>query len=348
MSFLNPLFLLGLAAVALPVIVHLVRRTRAKKIEFASLMFVRQIPQRTIRRKQLHNILLLILRSLAFLLLVLAFARPYFKNSALAEASGRGRASIILLDSSFSTRYQNRFDQIKSRAKAIAGEASTDDKVAVVAFGQSSEIQSRFTNDKAKIQAVIDSAQPGMTATNYVQALQSAEELMKEAGISSERRIVLISDFQAGGWNPGDTSFKLSKDNKLITIDVSDGNTANLAITDVSAQPVIYQQKYTDKLGARIHNFGDDEKAGVQVEFLLNDHTVEKREIKVPAHESVSVEFTEFNLSEGANRALITIKGDDFALDNNFYVTLRRDPQGQALVIENAGRGESLFLRSAL
>lgn len=346
MSFLNPLFLIGLAAVALPVIVHLVRRTRARRVEFASLMFVRQVPQRTIRRKQLHNLLLLVLRSLAFLLLVLAFARPYFRGSAASAVAGN-RATVILLDTSFSTRYKDRFNQIKSRAKTIANEASSNEKLALVTFNQASEVQSRFTNDRAKLQALIDGAQPGLAATNYAQALQSAEELMNEAGVQ-ERRVVLISDFQASGWNAADTTFKLNKEIKLVTIDVSDGSTANLAVTEVSAQPVIYQQKYADQLAARVQNFGDEEKGGVRVEFLLNDHTVEKREIKVPPRETALVEFSDFNLSEGANRGLITVSGDDFTADNNFYFTLRREPQGQALVIENAGRGESLFLKNAL
>lgn len=346
MSFLNPLFLIGLAAVALPVIVHLVRRTRARRVEFASLMFVRQVPQRTIRRKQLHNLLLLVLRSLALLLLVLAFARPYFRGSAASAVAGN-RATVILLDTSFSTRYKDRFNQIKSRAKTIANEASSNEKLALVTFNQASEVQSRFTNDRAKLQALIDGAQPGLAATNYAQALQSAEELMNEAGVQ-ERRVVLISDFQASGWNAADTTFKLNKEIKLVTIDVSDGSTANLAVTEVSAQPVIYQQKYADQLAARVQNFGDEEKGGVRVEFLLNDHTVEKREIKVPPRETALVEFSDFNLSEGTNRGLITVSGDDFTADNNFYFTLRREPQGQALVIENAGRGESLFLKNAL
>ena len=69
MSFLNPLFLLGLAAVAAPIIVHLVRRTKAPRVEFPSLMFVRRVPQRTIRRRMIRNWLLLAMRCLAFLLL---------------------------------------------------------------------------------------------------------------------------------------------------------------------------------------------------------------------------------------------------------------------------------------
>ncbi|MEP7274572.1 MAG: BatA domain-containing protein, partial [Acidobacteriota bacterium] len=104
MSLLNPLFLLGLAALAVPIIVHLVRRTRAPQVEFASLMFVRQVPQRTIRRKRLHNLLLLLLRALAILLLVLGFARPFFRGSEV-EALQRDRFNLILLDNSLSMRY---------------------------------------------------------------------------------------------------------------------------------------------------------------------------------------------------------------------------------------------------
>ena len=59
MAFLNPFFLLGAMAAALPVLVHLVRRTRATKIQFSSLMFLRRIEQRTIRKRKLRNLALL-------------------------------------------------------------------------------------------------------------------------------------------------------------------------------------------------------------------------------------------------------------------------------------------------
>jgi len=73
MWFLNPFFWLGVAAIGAPILVHLVRRTRARRIEFPALTFVRQVPQRTIRRRTFRNRLLLILRCLAILLIVIAF-----------------------------------------------------------------------------------------------------------------------------------------------------------------------------------------------------------------------------------------------------------------------------------
>jgi uncharacterized membrane protein len=349
MSFLNPIFLLGLAAVVAPIIVHLVRRTNARKVEFASLMFVRRIPQRTIRRRRLHNLLLLLMRCLALLLLVLAFARPYFSGAG-AEAGKNNRATVVLLDNSFSMRYGNRFDQAKTRARALINDTNGE-KVALITFGQGYDIVSRFTTEAAKVQSFVDSAQPSLGGTDYVQALRGAESLLKESG-TKEQRVVLISDFQAAGWNQAEASARLSKDVKLMTFDVGESEAPNLAITDISAQPVLYQQKYSDKLAARVANFSDDDREAVRVEFQLNEHTVEKREIRIPARSSALVEFTGFNLSDGVNRGVILIDDaqDRLQVDNKFYFTLRRETQAKALVIEAAvrGRSESLYLQSAL
>jgi len=348
MSFLNPLFLLGLAAVAVPVIVHLVRRTRAPRVEFPSLMFVRRIPQRTIRRRRMQNWLLFALRCLAFMLLVFAFVRPYF-GAGQADANRGQRANVILFDNSFSLRYGNRFEQAKQRARAVIDETRGNEPTALVTFGQGYEAQSRFTTDTGRLKAALDSVKPGSDATDYVQALRGAEGLFKETA-AADRRIVLISDFQAAGRNEAEASYRLPSDVKLVTIDVGEQNSPNLAITDVGLQPMIYQAKYADRLTARIANFSDEEKTGVRVELQLNDHPEGVREIKVAARDATTVEFTGFNLNEGVNRGVIVIGGDNFPFDNRFNFTLRRAEQMKALAIETAtrGRSESFYLRNAL
>ena len=348
MSFLNPLFLLGLTAVAVPVIVHLVRRTRAPRIEFPSLMFVRRIPQRTIRRRRMQNWLLFMLRCLAFMLLVFAFVRPYF-GAGQADANRGQRANVILIDDSFSLRYGDRFEQAKRRARAIIDETRGAEPTMIVTFGQNFESQNKFTSDTGQLRAVVDSLKPGSDGTDYVQALRGAEGLFKQTA-AADRRIVLISDFQAAGKNEAESSYRLPSDIKLATIDIGDQNSPNLAITDVGLDPMIYQAKYANKLTARIANFSEEEKKGVRVEFQLNDHPVGKNEIKIAAHDATTVEYTGFNLNEGVNRGVIVIEGDNFTFDNRYNFTLRRADQMKALAIETAtrGRSESFYLRNAL
>jgi hypothetical protein len=347
MSLLSPLFLLGLAALAAPIIVHLVRRTRAPQVDFPSLMFVRRIPQRTIRRKRLHNLLLLLLRSLAVLLAVFAFSRPFFEGSQ-AEALGRDRANLILLDTSLSMRYGKRFEDAKTRAKAILQETAGE-RAALITFGQGFEVLSRFTTETEKIRVLVDQAQPGLSATAYEQALRSTEGLFAEAG-KGEKRIFLISDFQATGRTTEDVPYRVPKDVKVLPIDVSEEKAPNLAIVEVGTYPIVYQQKYNDKMTIRIANYSDEERGGIRVEFNINDHLVEKREIRIPAWGVESVEFTGFNLNEGINRCLVTLGDDQFAPDNRFNFTIRRASQYKALIIETATRGqsESFYLRNAL
>src|SRR5882724_4492450 len=348
MSFLSPFFLLGLAALGIPILVHLVRKTRAKRVEFPSLMFVRRIPQRTIRRKRLHNRLLLLMRTLAILLLILAFTRPYFSGK-IAKAGSGNKASVVLLDTSFSMRYGKRFDQAKSEAAKVISGGSPGDRVALVNFSQTYQVISRLTGDSPKVRALLDTVQVGYGATEYGQALRGAVEMLKEEAIG-QRIIYLISDFHSSGWTTANDQFRLNKDIKLIPIDVSEPTASNLAVGDVNAQPQVYQQKYPDKLTARIYNYSDEPRKGVKVDFTINDHPVEKRELSIGAHDSQLVEFTDFNLASGANRCVIEVGGDDFQLDNRNYFVIHRQEQAKALVIETASRGrsESFYLRNAI
>ena len=78
MGFLAPLFFLGLATLAAPVVIHMIQRERKEVVEFPSLMFIRKIPFHSFRRQRIRNWFLLLLRCAAVVLLLGAFARPFF------------------------------------------------------------------------------------------------------------------------------------------------------------------------------------------------------------------------------------------------------------------------------
>ena len=137
---------------------------------------------------------------------------------------------------------------------------------------------------------------------------------------------------------------------KLFPIDVSDAKAANLAVSGVIADPVVYAQKYTGKIVARISNFGLEDVETAAVEFKLNDLPVERKPLKLGAGATQNVEFTGFNVPDGSNRATVEITGDSFTLDNKFFFTIRRDNQTRVIAIDTAGRGrsESFFLQQSL
>src|ERR1043165_7795381 len=356
MSFLTPLFFLGVAALAAPILVHLVRRTRARKVQFPALVFVRQVPQRTIRRRTLQNVLLMLLRCLAILLIVIAFTRPFFTSGSSAKSNTAAGATVILVDNSLSMRRENFFAEAQRRADAAIDDARNDEQIALVSFDKRYAVTNRFTNDKNRLRAAVQTLTAGWDGTDYEQALRGAESLLSEVQTNGPRRIVLISDFQASGWHQQNATFKLANTTQLTTLDVSGNNPApNVAITDVEARGVVFGQKYLDNLAVHISNFSDTPRDHVQVDFQINDQTVEKRDISLNSRDSRVVEFTSFNLNDGANRCVIEIStgessGSDFTPDNRFYFTLKRETPAKALILESASRGrsDSLHLQSAL
>lgn len=348
MAFLNPIFLLGALAAAVPVLVHLVRRTRAVKLQFPSLMFLRRIEQKTIRKRRLRNLLLLALRCAALLLLALAFARPYFTGANAKTDTGSQSSSVILIDTSYSMRYGDVFARARQAARNAVDEAPAGAQFAIVQFSRSYDVLMPMKQSPDEARAAIAQMQPGLGATDYLQAVQSAVSLLKDAG--GAKRIHLISDFQDAGWNRSAPPVKLPADVKLNTIDVSDPQPTNLAVLDVKAEPVVYQQKYAGKLIARVANFGAEPIDNATVDFKLNDFTVERRQLNLAANEQGVVEFSGFNVPDGANRAAVEISGDAFTLDDKSYFTIRREAQGKVLVIDTAtrGRSESFFLQQSL
>src|SRR3954471_21507759 len=106
MGFLTPLFLIGLAGLAVPVLLHLIQKERKQVVQFPSLMFLRRIPYQSVQRRRIRHWLLLLCRLAALALIVLAFGRPFFQGADTSAAAENGaREVVILLDRSYSMGY---------------------------------------------------------------------------------------------------------------------------------------------------------------------------------------------------------------------------------------------------
>src|SRR3989442_9784066 len=97
MSFLNPYLLFGSLALAIPILIHLVRREKSEIIPFSSLMFLLKVPKRSIRQQKIKNLLLMALRLLILALLVGTFARPYLTQPVKPPANGTANRGIVMM-----------------------------------------------------------------------------------------------------------------------------------------------------------------------------------------------------------------------------------------------------------
>ncbi|MCJ7675754.1 MAG: BatA domain-containing protein, partial [Sedimentisphaerales bacterium] len=102
MSFLYPLFLAGITAVGLPIILHMIRRHTRKRVTFSSLMFLRTTLPRFKNRSRLENLPLLALRCASLILLAFGFSRPFFWRPAPESQAHLGRRIVLLIDTSAS------------------------------------------------------------------------------------------------------------------------------------------------------------------------------------------------------------------------------------------------------
>ena len=115
MSFLNVLFLAGLAGAALPVAIHLLNRERPRTQPFGWIALLDRAHRSETRRFRLREILLLILRGLLCALLALAFARPFFAGDP-AEGAALPDHAAIVLDVSGSMRAGPRWEAARRQA----------------------------------------------------------------------------------------------------------------------------------------------------------------------------------------------------------------------------------------
>ena len=222
MSFLAPLFLVGAAAVALPVILHLIRRSSRERLPFSSLMFLLPTPPRVTRRSRLENVLLLLLRCAVICLLAFAFARPFLSRPVTADpAANAGQKILVLLDTSASMRRGGLWNEAKDKARAVFNSASASDQVACFTFDLALRPLMDFEQwslipqgERAGVLSKrLDEASPGWGSTRLGNALIGACELFESNNKDDlgQRHIVVISDLQEGSRLDGLQGFEWPK-----------------------------------------------------------------------------------------------------------------------------------------
>src|SRR5215472_3143790 len=134
MSFLSPWFLLGALAIAGPILFHLIRRMARERMPFSSLMFLRPTPPRTVRRRKIEHLLLLLLRCACLLLIATGFARPFLSKNLPVDSASGGRQIVLLVDTSASMRRNGVWEKARSLAEHYLAEATPADQVALMTF----------------------------------------------------------------------------------------------------------------------------------------------------------------------------------------------------------------------
>jgi len=350
MNFLNPFFLIGSALLAVPVLIHLVRRERSEVVPFSSLMFLLKIPKRMIRQQMLKNILLMALRLLLIALLVGTFARPYLMQSATPNAgvTGQGRGFVMLLDNSYSMRYGRNFEQLKSEALSRINAMGSNDRMAIVGFNEAATVLANATTDKGKLRAAVDALEPSFSGTRFFEAFSVADRLLSQFA-GQEKHLILISDFQRTGWNRSSRESVIGRDVKTDLKFVGVEKSTNVGIDNVSVDATSFVRTYNGRIVARIHNYNPDKEASVPVSLTINDKEVAKKTVVVPASGTSLAEFAGgFDLDLGFAKGKVKMALDDpLPLDNEFLFGIERREKLNVLILDSGKPRQSFHLKTA-
>lgn len=348
MSFLAPLFFAALAALGVPVLLHMIQRQRTEVIEFPSLMFVKKIPFHSLRRQRIRHWFLLLLRCAALALLVAAFARPFFESAALVAATGGSREVVVLVDRSYSMGYDNRWERARDAARGVVRDLAADDLATIIFFDSGAEAGVRSTTDRASLTAAIDAAELGAGGTRYGPALQLAQGVLEDSD-QPLLEVVLITDFQRVGVDSAANTL-LPPGTVLTPVSVADDEVvANVSVTGASVQRDIFSGRERAEVTARLANRGNEQVSGLQVALELAGRELESQSVTIEANSSATVTFDPVTLEEAAMPISVRARPDALPHDDVFHFAVAPGDVVPVLVVGAPGAGEAnLYLRQAL
>lgn len=350
MQFLSPWFLLGALSVGIPIWLHLIRREQAVRLPFSSLMFLRRVPVKSVSRQRLKHFLLLATRMLLLLLIVLVFARPYFPRAVRALGGAGGtKQVVILLDTSMSMQYGERWPRALAAARDAIGNLGEQDRAQIATFSSDFRVLNLPTSDKAALQALLEKgASPTASPTAYAQAFRAVEQVAEDT--PWPLAVVLISDLQKTGMESFSSALSLPPGTQLRVVNVAEEpDFSNWTIEGVRSRRVIYRSRYPDRLAVQVRGFAGPE-ATKEVVFSLGGKTVQRKTVRVPPSGVATAVFEGFDVPLGANPGKIQISPPDrLPLDDTFYVTLERREPDRLLFLRETGEADELYyMRNAL
>lgn len=348
LTFLVPAFFAGMAALVIPIFVHLRHRDKDRPYRFPSLMFLEQLPIRTSQRQRITDWPLLLVRLLALALLVLAFARPVFTKTSVLSGDTRTKAVVILLDRSLSMAHKAVWSVAIDSARTVITSLGTRDRVAVVFFDDAAEIGLRLTEDKGAALAALSGVHPMPRGTRFAPALRAARQLLLDAPYAAAE-IVVISDLQRAG-TIGVAGLDLPSGVTLRAVAVGAMSRANTSVRAVEAHRISEGTRTLLAVKARLTSRDLPTTRMAKATLMLNGRVASTQRVSVPMNGETVVTFAPVAAIVGAVSGTVSLDADSLINDDHFFfVVPREDALKVALVLPNdVTSDETMFLERAL
>jgi hypothetical protein len=352
MAFLNSIWIwgaLGLFGVAVPVAIHLLNRFYGRRTEWAAMELLRRALVTRANQVRLEDLLMLLLRCLAILLLALALARPTLRSEAGKWVGGQRRVGVVIaIDASYSMahgEFTSRFKRAVARAREILETVEGGDPVTIVLMGNQPRIlQSAVGYVPAQASALLDTKAAVLPERlNLESCLERLEELTRDLK-APIKECYLITDSQALSWEALSDRSRSSLRQiaalaNLFLAQVQPEGEENLALVGLDFASGTLRKDGAARFAAEVRNPGTKTRKGAMVTFTVNGEAVGRQPLETIAPgQTKAVSFVTSFDAPGYARLSAELSADELATDNARHAVVRIPASVRVLCVDGDRR----------
>ncbi len=328
MQFLYPFFLAALAALAIPVIIHLFYFRRYKKVLFTNVRFLREIKEESSIRSRLKNLLILLCRLLAVLFLVLGFAQPFIKQD---ENVKKGQKLVsVFVDNSYSMASLSQdaplLEEAKRKAKEIVSAYDLEDRFQIITHDLNARQQRLLGKEQAL--TLIDDLDLTATVTHMSKVFERQRQLLNEEN-SPNKLLYYVSDFQKN----------------IVDLDLTDSTyeynllplraviEQNVSIDSAWFEAPVQMINKANRLLVKIHNWSDQKVENVQLSMRMDGAVKPVGALDIEALSSFIDTVYITPLQAGIQKVELRITDFPIQFDDTYYLAFEVKQQIQTLII---------------
>ena len=318
MSFTNPLMLIGLAAILVPIIIHLFNFRRYKTVYFSNVQMLEDIQKKTKRASQVQQLIVLALRVLGIACLVLAAAQPFLRGN--NKNAAKGNVISVFVDNSYSMETDSKngsrlYDAVDAAKNIVQSFDFSDDFVLTTQdfTGEESHIL-----NKDQMLELLDRIAVSPNSHSFKEIHAFENHTIQN---SNKENIIhyYISDFQKNNFDLSVLRNDSSAHIGLIPAPAEE--ISNVGVDSCWFLTPIFKLGNTVTLIARIHNYGSEEVQKVPVKLHVNDKQKAIAAIDIPAGGYSDCHLTYRIEEPGTNCGKVSIEDAPITFDDDLYFT---------------------------
>lgn len=334
MTFTAPTFLIGLVAVAIPIVVHLFNFRRYRKVYFSNVDRLEELQNETRRQSTLRQLLIMAARILAIVFLVLAFARPVVSDSAMSVAGSKSVS--LFVDNSFSM--ENTFgneiliEKAKAKAREIVSAYDRTDRFQVMTCDAAGS-QFHWLSKEEAVEAIDAIEVSGASMTLSSAVVKQMSFLRSNAG--DNLFAFVISDFQASATDMA--NFPADSVVRTVFVPIESSGQNNVYVDSVAIGAPVYQKGAGAAVEVWVRNDGGEDLEKVPVTLSIGGQQRAISTVDLPSGgtEVVTMHFTIDKT--GVMDGMVEVSDYPITFDDRYYFSLNVRERIKGVVI---GGGE--------